>query len=208
MRVNALNRLALVAMTAFCCHTASATLINNNTGLASPAKTITFGTTDFPSGTPITTQYSASGLANAGGLYYGNTTYSSGFNNIAGGYLTNFEGGPVLNPFTLTFGSAQTSVAFAIVTDYPITLTAMLGGTTVETEVVSPNTTYNTADFYGFSGITFDRILFAPTVDLLVLIDTLQIGTAAVPVPEPSGIALTAIGLLGLVASRRRRTAR
>ena len=209
MRTNLLNRLALVAMTALSCHTASAALINNNTGLASPAKTITFGTNDFPPHTTITTEYSASGLANAGGLTYDNTSFSGVFNNTAGAYLVNFNDitGAVSAPFTITFGSALTSVAFVLVSDVPITLTAMLGGTTVESDAVSSNTTFTTADFYGFSGITFDRIRFSASGDFRVFIDTLELGTAA-DVPEPSSIALGAIGLIGIVASRRRRTAR
>src|ERR1017187_149680 len=77
-----------------------ATSLNNTTGIASPAQTITFSELVFPNNTTITLQYSTLGATFSPNLYYdpsGINAYNS-VPNISGNYLANFYPGYVV-PF-------------------------------------------------------------------------------------------------------------
>jgi len=197
-----------------------ASLINNSTGLSSPAATIDFGSNDFPIDTQITTQYAGQGLANAGGLYYSNPYYlfPGREGALLGNFLSSSDGPTGIYPFTLTFTMPQTDAAFALVTDSDdsdsSTITALLGNTVVESFSVFTNLSYADGNnFYGFTGIVFDSIQVTPFGgNHLALIDTVQLGTFqpdASHVPEPSSLVLFSIGGVGLSvgAYRRRRAA-
>ena len=182
-------------------HVQAATL-NNTTGIVSPAQTITFDELVFANNTTITLQYSSLGATFSPNLYYdpsGKNAYNS-VPNISGNYLANFYPGYV-DPFNINFSIAQTNAAFALATNPgTTTFNAYLGGTLVES--FSAATSYSQSnDFYGFTGISFDRIEILPGGNNLAIVDNLQMAT----VPEPSTFVLAGLGAAALVIFRRRR---
>ncbi len=177
--------------------------LNNGSGLSSPSETITFSEDVLPNGTLVTNQWAAFGVTFSGLTYNG--TNAGPFPNVDSNDLSNFDtSGTVLgngNPFSIFFTTPQTAVAFALITDTGTsTITAKLNGVTVDS--FSPSTTFNSStDFYGFTNETFNEIdvqVSASPSDA-ARIDNLQIGTATVATPEPSGFLLLMTGLATLV---------
>jgi hypothetical protein len=181
---------------------AQATSLNNTTGIASPARTITFSELVFDNNTSITLQYSSQGATFSPNLYYnpsGVNAYNS-VPNISGSYLGNFYPGYV-DPFNINFSMVQDSAAFVLGTNPgTTTFNAYLGATLVDSFSAATSHSQNN-DYYGFTGISFDRIEILPGGNNFALIDNLQIST----VPEPSAFVLAGLGAAALVIFRRRK---
>lgn len=174
--------------------------IQNTSGLASPATTITFDELVFAGGTSITNQYAGLGLTFSPSLRY-DSQGAAQFPGITGHYLGN--NGPCCdNPFSILFGGDITAAAFGVATNPATTLfEALDDGLVVESFSAPTNFDGSTNSFFGFSGVTFDEIRVTVGGDQQILIDNVQSGS----VPEPTSLALLGLGLAGFAASRYRR---
>lgn len=184
----------------FAAGTALATPIQNTTGLAAPATTITFDEIVFPGGTSITNEFAGLGVTFSPGLRYdsqGPATFP--------GVTTHYVGNNLpccINPFSLLFGGDVTEAAFGVATNPATTLfEALDNGAVVESFSAPTHFDGSTNYFFGFTGITFDEIRVTVGGDNQILIDNVQIGS----VPEPGTLALIGLGLSGLAAARRRK---
>lgn len=192
---------AITVILSFSWVNANAIPIFNSTGLTSPATTITFDEHLLPTNSIVTTEYSDLGVTFSPNLYYSAQT---GFPNITGNTITNFSfnSDSLVPDFSINFLVDQTESAFAMVSNGTTwDFSAYLDNVLVESFSQIVNTSI--PNFYGFSEITFDEIRVFSSVNDAMIIDNLQMGTAA-SVPEPSLLALFGIGLVGVFFSRRK----
>ena len=199
----------------------NAAIINNsNTGLAAWSTLLEFDEVSIDQGAAVTNQYQAYGVTFEGLLFnpgwapvgpdiwipdgtrpiLGNTTSSSGRS----------------DPWSIIFDNDQHSVAFTLAMktlSNSYYLTAYLADTVVESfEIVAGST--DSYGYYGFTGITFDRVMMAAvspdtTIELnldttigFTLIDNLQFAT-----PVPAAVWLFGTALIGLFGFNKRRKA-
>ena len=183
---------------------ASATPITNNTGIVSPALTITFSEFALATETPITNQFASLGVTFSPSLFYNVQPFF-----FPTDFLANFSfaTSEQNNPVSLLFAQDQTAAAFAMQTN-PGTSTfeALLNGVVVQSFNAATNLSSlpdltHASDFYGFSGIVFDEIRITAASGSLQ-IDNLQLSFA---VPEPGTFVLLGLGLAGLATARRRK---
>ena len=199
------TKLSILAIaTLLCAAAAQAAPLHNTTGLSGSFATENFDT-NAGSGTLAASQFAGVTFSPED---YVNDTYSGAFPHIVNSAITNFvpDFCPCLSPTSMTFSSALSEAAFAFVSNVQgMTFAAYLGGSLVESDFYTTN---NSGDFYGFTGIVFDKIVITgdSTSNNAYVLDMLQ--TKAGAVPEPGILAL--LGLAGLVAigaARRRRAA-
>lgn len=184
---------------------AEAAFISNATGLTGSFTTQNFET-NAGANTLAGSQFA--GLTFSAGTYV-NYAHSGGFTNMSGASIANFAGTGTnccTDGTSFTFSSVMSDAAFAFVSNYQTTtFAAYLNGGLVESHTV--NTNYD-GTFYGFSGISFDRIVITATgSNDAYLLDRLQYRGAPNSVPEPGTLALLGLGLAGVGLTRRRRTA-
>ena len=193
----------LAAAALLCAIAAQASPLHNLTGLSG-----TFATENFDSnagdGSAAAAQFA--GMTFGGGNFV-NNGFNGVFPNMVKSVIANFVSpSTITSPTSVSFAAALSEAAFAFVSNpQDMTFDAYLGAGLVE------SSTYATGlngDFYGFTGITFDRIVITgdSTGNNAYILDSLQ--TKAAAVPEPGMLALLGLAGLGaLVASRRRRAA-
>lgn len=223
MKIRSLALLAVSALATSGISTVYATQISNSlVGLASPVFTQTFESPAFTQNALINSTF---GQISSSTLYYdGNSAGGTGcaFYQESGNCVSNFtsiagnpNGQNVQPTFSIFFSTPQTSAAFALVAGGldSDTFTALLNGVSVATFTATTATNYNqgcvgtcAGNFFGFSSIAggFNQIQVATTGTNLAIIDNVQLSAT---IPEPGTIALFGLGIGGLVAFRRRRSA-
>lgn len=196
--------------------TAQGATIQNNFGLNTPTKKITFNEITLPNGTGVIDQYASLGILfppltiediEIAKLYY--VFPLNPLPNLGTAGVTNFAS---FEDFSLKFTSNQTEVAFSMGTDPTLsTITALLKGKPVESFDVTTNFT-QTNNFFGFKDIIFDEIRINLPINNdqsipNAIIGEVQLGKSVPPpleVPEPTSIlSLFVIGFLGIHATRK-----
>ena len=198
------SKLSILATAALLCSVAvQAAPLHNTTGLSGSFATENFDT-NAGSGTLAASQFSGVTFSPED---YVNDRYDGIYPNMVNSSITNFVPNmcPCLSPTSLTFSSTLSEAAFAFVSNIQgMTFAAYLGGTLVESDFY---TTDYSGDFYGFTGISFDKIVITGdgTSDDAYILDMLQ--TKAGAVPEPGMLALLGLAGLGAIGAARRRRA-
>ena len=186
-----------VAAAVLSINSAMAMAIDASTTGLTGATTITFGTNSYANGTVLTNQYQSSGITfNSNTFYYDRSGYFSSSS------IRNFDGAQTsASNSSIFFTSTVNAADFNLLTNGGSTIfQAYLAGALVES--FPSAATANSSRYYGFQNIAFNEIrINAPVNDAFVL-DNLQFKASAVP--EPTTIALLGLGLLGVVASRRK----
>jgi hypothetical protein len=195
-----------IAMIGISAHSVSATAITGapSTGLVSPTVSIDFEAGAIAASTVITTQFAGVTLGDgSNGFIMSTGGAGTGTQNINGRYLDSFNSSLV--PGAIKFDGQVSAAGFNLRTNADTTtFTAFLNGVIVESFSASTDLDISN-NFFGFTGIIFDEIQF----DMAIVgqqgfnLDNLEFVT----VPEPSSIALFGLGLIGLGAMRRRKTA-
>lgn len=199
---------------------ASATPISGaNSGIAAPAKVLTFDTPDmeFLGGVVIGSQYAVSHgvtfASSIGGIIY-NPTAGAGPTQV-GNVVGNFRLEDLYtSSITMNFATAQTGVAFAMISDSaelmaPWSFSAYLGASLIESfNALVDLGELQTDQWYGFDGISFDRIVLNTPGGSLALFDNIQMSSYTPPpppgVPAPASLALVGLGMVGFAGLRRR----
>lgn len=180
---------------------ANAGVMHTGSGLASADVTLSFDEVVLPTGSALTDQYAAFGVTFSGAFYNPQTFDIAPA--ITGNQIGNFAfpGSPtIVSPWSILFASDVSAAAFGIATNTGSTLVeALLDGTVVGS--ASATTGASGTDFFQLMGLTFDQIRLSGSPDPGMLVDNLQFSA----VPEPGALVLLALGLAGLVVSRRRK---
>jgi hypothetical protein len=197
---------SMAALLTFVALPAQASFINNNFGLTGPHQTIDFESVALVTNQAVSTQFLSLGAAFTNA--FGNPVDNS-LPNFSGNRIGNFQGGiGNLGTLTMDFSSVLDQVAFALVSSPGTsTVQAYLNGLLVESNTALTDTSSST-NFYGFAGIQFNRVtLSVVSFDNALLIDNLQLRSADLTVPEPTGGALVMLALAGLCALGRHKPA-
>lgn len=160
--------------------------------------TITFDELTFPNSTPVTTQYSELGASFEPNLYY----VDNGLGGTLQNFVLNFE---IRDPWDIVFSSPQTRAGFNVFSDgfFISTFQAYLGATLVETGFARPlGPSGGDGNFFGFEGVTFDRIRVAGSNTGPTFFS--GIDNVTFSVPEPAGLSLVALALASMAWMRRR----
>lgn len=186
--------------------TAAAIPITDTSVFTASDSVVDFDEVSISSGELVSNQYSAFGVEFTGGIYGGSGTYSAG-DHVSGTYLDTWSGGGQSNFWSIEFTSIVTSAGayFEMDSYNSLTLSAMLGGSLVETASFSDGVCCRTMEFAGFTGINFDSIEITGATGGNFYMDELHYSSTT-SVPEPATLALLGLGLAGIGFSRKKKS--
>lgn len=189
---------------------AQATPLLTNANFGSGATVVTFSEVSLASGTAVTNQFASYGLtfaSNGSPFAIGSGAYASAAP-VDASYLDSFSGGGTASAYDIVFSNDVTAAGAFWEFNSPstATFTAMNSGVAVESFVYSNASCCYSAEFIGFSGISFDTLRVSNITGTHFYMDAVTFEGASVP--EPTGVALLGIAALGLAATRRRKQAR
>ena len=139
---------------------AKAAFFQNGTGLSGPVSTVTFDEIILPFLTQVTTQYDSLGVTLSPFGYYF-TEGNNGLNAVSD-FVPNGYGGSRF-VMDVIFSDPVTEAALQAIgpSDAVATFTAYLGASPVESGIAALGVG-GSARYYGFDGITFDRLSISP----------------------------------------------
>jgi len=139
---------------------ARAAFFQNGTGLSGPVSTVTFDEIILPYLTQVTTQYDGLGVAlSPFGFYF--TESNNGLNAVSNFVPSGYGGHRFAMDVIFTDPVTEAALQAIGPSDATATFTAYLGGNLVESVSAALNGG-GQARYYGFDGITFDRISISP----------------------------------------------
>ena len=140
---------------------AKAAFFQNGTGLSGPISTVTFDEIILPYLAQVTTQYNGLGVAlSPFGFYF--TEVNNGLNAVSNFVPYGYGGDRFA--MDVLFSAPVTEAAFQAIgpSDATAIFTAYLGSSSVESASAALWSPGGLARYYGFDGITFDRISISP----------------------------------------------
>ena len=198
-------QVALAGLMLSVCNLANAGLITTSNDLTSnyiDYDLVTFDELSFATNTNISNQYNAFGLDVTPGLQY---LASSSRTNFNGAGLYNYGTSPYTTPFSFDFTSTVEAMGFYIVMNsgQNVTFEALLNGSVVESYNETWSNCCSALSFRGFTGGTYDsmRVTMVSGSNNAMELDNVYFSNVT-DVPEPSTLAIFALGIMGL-ASRR-----
>jgi hypothetical protein len=201
-----------IALAAVAAQPAGAAALLADPGAGPGITTIGF---ELPAGTQITTQFAGSGLTVGGTeALYASSLYSAA-PNMSGMTAASFkagDNGSTTGVWDFRFGTPVNLAGafFEFNASSTATFTALLNGVAQETYVYSNTNCCSSAQFVGFSGITFDTFRVGAVTGTDFYMDNLRFSSSgAVPEPATWAMMIGGFGLAGgaMRLSRRRKTA-
>ena len=198
-----------IATAAFLPLVAQATIVTSSSGLASHDNLVTFSNPSLAADTIVTNQYAAEGLtfsALNGGAVRANSCGINAWNGISGlsGDTLNTYGprcstNGVNDSFSMLFANSVSAASFGFYNFGSNVLTALLNGNLVQSFALGSGT----SGYVNFTNMVFNEIRFteAFTQSGYLTFDNVASVNA---VPEPTTVALLGLGLIGVIASRRK----
>jgi hypothetical protein len=178
------------------------------TGTGNPSSAVSGTLIDFESVAlgsyaTLTTQ----GLTITGnGTFQIESTHAGGFNATGARYLANNAGGTTV--LTFTFSAPTSAFAFNLgAQDGVSALSAFSGATMLETLSIAPTFGGNAGNYYGISGAGITSATLTLASRDYILLDRFAFTAGQAEVPEPAMVGLLGLGILGIVAGRRRKIA-
>jgi hypothetical protein len=174
--------MTLLASTALMVINCSSTVLADPIDLSPVGLTVSESIITFSELTLVDTSLVSTEFADLGLTFLPNLFYRTGdhpdWASVEGPNLR--TGDPEVNPFSIHFGSALTSAAFAAIAQPPTsaTITAKLGGVEIESFETTVSID-NPDNYFGFSDIVFDEIEVAYTDVTRLRIDNIQLGSGA-----------------------------
>jgi hypothetical protein len=162
-------------------------------------------------GTFTTEDFDTWDLGSSSGVSSPDLSFDSGQFAASGLVYPNMSGNSIINAAewisTFSFSGPVSGAAFNFVTTGgDVTFTAFLGADMVEYFIASTGDIASN-NFYGFTGISFDRIHINTTSVEVVsyALDNLQVASVTqVPEPESYAMFMAGLALMGFIARRRK----
>lgn len=185
----------------FAAGAAHAASFQNSVGLAGPAYVETFDSPAVGNYSPADNLFSS--MTFSDNLYV--TTDYNGFLGFSGQSIVNRSSSSCCStPSYVDFANVIEGVGFRFMTNPGTsTFSAYLNNALVESFSASTDLAAN--QYYGFTGISFDRIRFdSGGFNGASFLDDMQFAAAPVPEPEIYAMMAAGLGLVGFVARRRK----
>jgi len=207
------GRLAAISVALIWSLPVQAAPLFSNAGFDAGDSTVTFNEVAVADGSPVTTQFSSSGVSfstDGPGSWYASPdpgVYSAnpGF---SGRYLDTFTGGGLrASIYSISFAdNVDAAGAFweFNISSPAATFSAYLNDVLVESFSYDNPSCCSSTEFIGFAGVVFDEMRISNITGTDFIMDSLQFSPASA-IPEAGSLALLLLGLAGLSLTGRRR---